>query len=133
MTLLHALPRRPLALLLIVMVVTIPSFPSAAAEGDEVMTPSELAQVSGVATPFVGTYEMWCTVRNPGVSCTNHHRTPGVDVGMTVGTPLYAAGDGVVVETEAECRALGCRGGAGLFIEGATRYQSRDFAVYFEG
>ncbi|MGI9607995.1 MAG: M23 family metallopeptidase, partial [Acidimicrobiales bacterium] len=80
-------------------------------------TPAEQAQQSAVATPFVGSHPIWCTERNPGVSCTNHHRTPAIDVGMEIGVPIHAAGTGVVVETEPHCRALGCRGGAGLFVE----------------
>jgi len=113
----RTLPRLSFATLLVVISVTVPSFGSATAEGAQVTSPADLARTSAVATPFIGTYEVWCTERNPGVTCINHHTSPAIDVGMAVGTTIYATGDGVVVEVEASCRAFGCRGGAGLFVE----------------
>ncbi len=49
--------------------------------------------------PFLGNHELWCTMRNPGWSgCSNHHGYPAIDIGMPVGTPIYASGPGRIVE-----------------------------------
>lgn len=76
------------------------------------------AEESPIAVPFVGTYEVWCTDRNPapGERCSRHHGSPAIDLGMDVGTPIHAAGSGVVIETETSCGPGYCRGGAGNFI-----------------
>jgi hypothetical protein len=75
--------------------------------------------ISAVAVPFVGTYEVWCTDRNPAPNsiCARHHGSPAIDIGMEIGEPIYAAGTGIVTNLETTCRAIGCRGGAGLFVE----------------
>ena len=77
------------------------------------------AETSAVAVPFVGTYEVWCTDRNPAPNsiCANHHGSPAIDIGMEIGEPIHAAGSGIVTNLETTCRAVGCRGGAGLFVE----------------
>lgn len=47
--------------------------------------------------PFVGDHELWCTMHNPGYSgCVSHHDYPALDIGMPVGTLVYAAGPGIV-------------------------------------
>lgn len=47
--------------------------------------------------PFLGSHPVWCTMSNPGWSgCQGHHPTPALDIGMPVGTPVRAAGPGVV-------------------------------------
>lgn len=98
--------------------------PTAASGQDGAQSESEppvesIAQTSPVATPWVGSYEIWCTERNPSAhgGCTNHHTTPAIDIGMEVGTPIHAAGVGEVLQVELDCRASWCRGGAGLFVE----------------
>ncbi len=81
------------------------------------------AETSPVAVPFVGTYEVWCTERNPGpgertfCANANHHTTPAIDIGMEIGEPIYAAGNGVVTDLETSCRISSCSGGRGLFVE----------------
>lgn len=76
------------------------------------------ADESPIAVPFIGTYEVWCTDRNPapGNLCSRHHGTPAIDFGMDIGTPVHATGSGVVIETETGCGPGFCRGGAGNFI-----------------
>ncbi len=69
-----------------------------------------------IAVPFTGTYEVWCTSRNPapGTLCRNHHTTPAIDIGMTPGTTIRAAGSGTVIDADSFCVGTGwCNGGAG--------------------
>lgn len=91
--------------------------PSLAAEGAP-STTLGTAEESPIAVPFTGTYEVWCTDRNPapGGRCSSHHGSPAIDIGMDIGTPIHATGAGVVIETETECGPGYCRGGAGNFI-----------------
>ena len=45
--------------------------------------------------PFLGDHELWCTNGNPGNSgCIGHHGYPALDIGMPVGTRVYASGPG---------------------------------------
>ena len=78
------------------------------------------AATTPIAAPFVGSYEVWCTMGNPapGTLCQNHHSSPAVDFGMAPGTPINATGDGVVSEVEDSCVEgdSSCRGGAGKFV-----------------
>ena len=76
------------------------------------------AETSPIGVPFIGTYEIWCTDRNPapGDRCSRHHGSPAIDLGMDIGTPINATGSGVVIETETGCGPGFCRGGAGNFI-----------------
>ncbi len=62
--------------------------------------------------PLLGDYELWCTMGNPGYSgCANHHGYPALDIGMPVGTNVYAAGPGRV-------RAAGSAGDArGVYVD----------------
>jgi hypothetical protein len=62
--------------------------------------------------PFLGDHELWCTNGNPGYSgCAGHHGYPALDIGMPVGTKVYAAGPGTV-------RAAGSSGDArGTYVE----------------
>lgn len=88
------------------------------------------SEESPVAVPFIGDYEVWCTDRNPapGNLCRNHHGSPAVDIGMDPGTPLYAAGDGVVIDADDFCPARGfCNNGKGnsVIIEHADGRLSR--------
>jgi hypothetical protein len=93
-----------------------PTHVAAAQVGDE-PTPG-IAETSAVAMPFVGTFEVWCTERNPSTgTCRAHHSSPAMDIGMTPGMQIYAAGAGTVLDVESECSASWCRGGAGLFVE----------------
>jgi Peptidase family M23/FG-GAP repeat len=47
--------------------------------------------------PLLGDRELWCTQGNPGYAgCQNHHTYPAMDIGMPVGTRVYASGPGVV-------------------------------------
>lgn len=68
--------------------------------------PDESAQ----AVPFIGTQEVWCTQSNPSPGiCSGHHSYPAIDIGMPVGTKVYATGPGVVHETRrsgADARGL---------------------------
>ncbi len=72
--------------------------------------PAEADEAAG-AVPFVGTYEVWCTQRNPdryGI-CSNHHTYPAIDIGMPVGTTVNASGPGIVQEarrTDGDARGL---------------------------
>lgn len=86
--------------------------------GAESATTLGTAADSPIATPFTGTYEVWCTDRNPapGARCSRHHGSPAIDIGMDIGTPIRATGSGVVIETETGCGFGYCRGGAGNFI-----------------
>jgi hypothetical protein len=53
--------------------------------------------------PFVGSRPVWCTMSNPGWSgCQGHHSSPAIDIGMPVGTPVVAAGPGVVHAREVD-------------------------------
>src|SRR5215213_3125057 len=62
--------------------------------------------------PFLGNHELWCTDSNPGYSgCAGHHGYPALDIGMPVGTKVYASGPGTV-------RAAGSAGDArGTYVE----------------
>lgn len=74
------------------------------------------ANESPIAVPFIGDYEVWCTDRNPapGNRCRSHHGSPAIDLGMDPGTPLYAAGDGTVIDADNHCPARGsCNNGKG--------------------
>ena len=45
--------------------------------------------------PFLGGHVLWCTNGNPGYSgCIGHHGYPALDIGMPVGTRVYASGPG---------------------------------------
>lgn len=58
--------------------------------------------------PFLGDHELWCTMGNPGYSgCASHHGYPALDIGMPVGTPIYAAGPGRVRYAGSEGDARG--------------------------
>lgn len=108
----HVLPACAAAVgLLIVLFAT----PLGAAEST---TPLGTADDSPIAVPFIGTYETWCTDRNPapGDRCSRHHGSPAIDIGMDVGTPIHATGSGVVIEIETTCGPGYCRGGAGNFV-----------------
>lgn len=74
------------------------------------------AEESPIAVPFVGDYEVWCTDRNPapGNRCRSHHGSPAIDLGMDPGTPLHAAGNGVVIDADDFCPSRGfCNNGKG--------------------
>lgn len=77
------------------------------------------ATTSAVALPFIGEFEVWCTDRNPSPFnlCSSHHGSPAIDIGMDVGEPIYAAGNGTVIEADAFCSGSGwCNGGAGNIV-----------------
>ena len=77
------------------------------------------ASTTPIAAPFVGSFEVWCTMGNPapGTLCRTHHSSPAIDFGMDPGTPINATGHGVVEEIETTCVGTNfCRGGAGNFI-----------------
>jgi len=47
--------------------------------------------------PFLGNRELWCTNGNPGYAgCAGHHGYAAIDIGMPVGTRVFAAGPGRV-------------------------------------
>ncbi len=105
-----------LAAALLVMVLASPLSPTAASAQTVEENPAE---ASPVGVPFIGSYEIWCTSRNPapGDRCRSHHSTPAIDLGMEVGEPIRATGNGVVEEVETSCSGPGwCRNGAGNFI-----------------
>lgn len=102
--------------------------------------PKSPAATSPRLIPFIGEYQVWCTDRNPSNGfCSNHHGSPAIDIGMEIGTPLYAAGDGQVIEVETGCGTSWCRGGAGNFISiqhsdgRISRYLHLDDASVVEG
>lgn len=77
------------------------------------------AATTPIAAPFVGSFEVWCTMGNPapGTLCQSHHSSPAIDFGMDPGTPINATGHGIVEEIETTCVGTNfCRGGAGNFI-----------------
>lgn len=77
------------------------------------------ADESAIAVPFLGDYEVWCTDRNPAPNnlCSSHHGSPAIDLGMVPGTPLNAAGSGVVIEADSFCPASGsCNNGKGNVV-----------------
>jgi murein DD-endopeptidase MepM/ murein hydrolase activator NlpD len=62
--------------------------------------------------PLQGSVELWCTQSNPGYGgCSGHHDLPAIDIGVPVGTPVYAAGPGLVVE------AASGGGGRGTYVD----------------
>lgn len=101
-------------LVLLTTLVARPSFAGASSADTALGT----ADDSPIAVPFIGTFEMWCSDRNPapGNRCSRHHGTPAIDFGMDIGTKIHATGSGVVIETETGCGPGYCRGGAGNFI-----------------
>lgn len=64
--------------------------------------------------PFVGAHSISRTYGHPG-----GHDTPGIDLRMPVGTPVYAAGPGTVVGLQARCRNghRWCSGRRGNYVE----------------
>ena len=82
--------------------------------------------------PFTGTANLWCSFGNPspGGFCTNYHRYPALDIGMGRGTPIHAAGPGVVVESGNGCqeRDYACFGGRGNFV--AIRHPNGLYSRY---
>lgn len=94
--------------------------PSRAAGDDDVapaewgVTSTEVAPAeageSAQAVPFTGTQQVWCTQGNPSPGiCGSHHTYPAIDLGMPVGTPVYATGPGVVIEarsSDSDARGL---------------------------
>ena len=104
-----------LAAAAIVMVLSGPLTPRAASA----QTSDTPSLDTPIGVPFIGSYEVWCTSRNPAPFnlCRSHHGTPAIDFGMTVGTPVRATGNGIVEEVETSCSGPGwCRNGAGNFI-----------------
>jgi murein DD-endopeptidase MepM/ murein hydrolase activator NlpD len=61
--------------------------------------------------PLEGTAELWCTQSNGGYAgCAGHHDEPAMDIGVPVGTPIIAAGPGVVT-------AADIGGGRGNYVD----------------
>jgi len=62
--------------------------------------------------PVQGVVELWCTQSNPGYGgCAGHHDKPAIDIGMPVGTPVQAAGPGLVVVADHD------GGGRGTYVD----------------
>ncbi len=58
--------------------------------------------------PFLGNRELWCTNGNPGYAgCASHHGYPALDIGMPIGTRIYAAGPGRVASAGSDGDARG--------------------------
>lgn len=105
-------PARALLVLALVSAVTVVSTPMASA----LPTTLGTAEESAIAVPFTGSYEVWCTDRNPapGNRCSSHHGSPAIDIGMDPGVPLHASGAGVVSDADSNCPARGaCNNGMG--------------------
>jgi Ca2+-binding RTX toxin-like protein len=71
---------------------------------------------SAIAVPFIGSFEVWCTDRNPAPDsrCSRHHGSPAIDIGMDPGIPIYATGTGIVIDAENNCPTRGaCNNGKG--------------------
>jgi len=77
--------------------------------------------------PMQGSWTLWCTMSNPSTfgNCAGYHGYYAMDIGvpgtgsLPIGTPVFAAGPGVVVELEGGCApasANGCGGGAGNHV-----------------
>ena len=66
--------------------------------------------------PAIGTFQLWCTMGNPG--CSGYHGYPAMDIGMPVGTRLYAAGPGTVTIAAGGCSEgdSSCNGAAGNYV-----------------
>ena len=61
--------------------------------------------------PVRGVVELWCTQSNGGYAgCAGHHDLPAIDIGLPVGTPIHAAGPGVVTEADND-------GGRGNYVD----------------
>lgn len=62
--------------------------------------------------PLEGTVELWCTQSNGGYSgCAGHHDRPALDIGVPVGTPVYASGPGIVSTADT------AGGGRGTYVD----------------
>jgi hypothetical protein len=58
--------------------------------------------------PFLGDHELWCTNGNPGYSgCIGHHGYSALDIGMPIGTKVYASGPGTVIAADSQGDARG--------------------------
>ncbi len=77
--------------------------------------------------PLQGSWTLWCTMSNPSTfgNCAGYHGYFAMDIGvpgtgsLPIGTPVFAAGPGIVVELEGGCApatANGCGGGAGNHV-----------------
>ena len=116
-----------ISLILVIITLTLVALTSTAAEAVQSLG---TADESPIAVPFLGEYEVWCTDRNPAPMniCSNHHGSPAIDLGMDPGTPIHAAGTGVVIEADNFCPARGsCNNGKGnsVIIEHADGRFSR--------
>lgn len=89
-------------------------YPDAPTGAEPEAAPAEIGGQNDEANwvPFLGDHELWCTDGNPGYSgCSGHHGYPALDIGMPVGTKVYASGPGTV-------RAAGSSGDArGTYVE----------------
>ncbi|MEZ5142857.1 MAG: peptidoglycan DD-metalloendopeptidase family protein [Acidimicrobiales bacterium] len=88
--------------------------PAAVQPVAEAQTTSALE--SGDWFPAIGTFQLWCTMGNPG--CSGYHSYPAMDIGMPVGTAIYAAGPGTVSIAAGGCYAgdSSCNGAAGNYV-----------------
>ncbi len=89
-----------------------PDAPSADVEAAPAPLVEAGAQEDANWVPFLGNHELWCTNGNPGYAgCAGHHGYPAIDIGMPVGTNIYASGPGTI-------RTAGSAGDArGTYIE----------------
>jgi hypothetical protein len=77
---------------------------------------AEAAAESADWFPAIGTFQLWCTMGNPG--CSGYHGYAAMDIGMPVGTALYAAGPGTVSIAKGGCSPgdSSCNGAAGNYV-----------------
>jgi hypothetical protein len=95
-------------IIVVLVLVGLPPGPVGAAEMDQRLAPGQGPDWM----PLQGTVELWCTQSNPGYGgCSGHHDEPAMDIGVPVGTPVFAAGPGLVIEAKAG------GGGRGTYVD----------------
>jgi hypothetical protein len=78
------------------------------------VVPAAAADETANWVPFTGSHSISRTFRHYG-----GHSTPGIDFRTPAGTPIHAAGPGIVVGVEEDCRpgARRCSGRRGNYVE----------------
>ncbi len=105
-----------LATLILLLAASLVASPPSVSAQAESATNTEF---TSAAVPFIGSYEVWCTDRNPAPFnlCSSHHGSPAIDFGMPIGAEVRATGTGEVIIADAFCSGSGwCNSGAGNYV-----------------